>query len=74
MRIASIYILYKLMVRGSLLSELHTLIHYIYIYIHIYIYIYLYKKLISLPLLMCYLVGKAYNFKIKLVDVIKYNT
>ena len=34
MRIASIYILYKLMVRGSLLSELHTLlIHYIYIYI-----------------------------------------
>ena len=38
MRIASIYILYKLMVRGSLLSELHTLlIHYIYIYIYIYI-------------------------------------
>ena len=39
MRIASIYILYKLMERGSLLSELHTLIHYLYIYIFIYIYI-----------------------------------
>ena len=37
MRIASIYILYKLMERGSLLSELHTLIHYLYIYIYIYI-------------------------------------
>ena len=49
MRIASIYILYKLMERGSLLSELHTLIHYLYIYI--YIYLYIIKKLATFNVL-----------------------
>ena len=51
MRIASIYILYKLMERGSLLSELHTLIHYLYIYIYIFIYIYIINKLATFNVL-----------------------